>query len=211
VGSTLRGPRPILIALVLLAAVCGAAQEQSGGSAGASYLLLDKQVGAAEQELAARILQEGAPLTERDLEKLQGLLEEARISLYGDLMDRSALLVMLAEESIARESLIGTRSQREKEFLESRALQEKEATARRRRSAVLWGSVGTTAASFAAAFAFWYLSEWQDERYFSAPTVEEAVRHRTYFKLFSWASYLAAGVGVIGVGVTVPVLLRSSR
>jgi hypothetical protein len=204
------GPlRYLLLVLTLLSTASVAAQEESGSSAGASYLALCEELSAAEAALAVRILEERAVPDAAQLEELRRLEEEARLSLYGDLMDRSALLVMLAEERLAEQSLEASRPEREREFLESRELSDREAAARKRRTVAVWGSVGTTVASFAAAFTFWYLSEVQDERYFTATSVEAALRHRTYFKLFSWASYVAAGAGIVGVGVTVPVLLRS--
>jgi hypothetical protein len=198
---------PIVVLCFLVTVLPGVSQEQNApGSASSSYLPLYEEVRAAEQALADRILGEGEPLSASEVEELEKLNQEARLSLYGDLIDRSALLLVLAQDQLAQELLRQSRVDRASEILQSRELEQKAAASRVRRTIGLWSSLGTAAASFTAAFALWYLSEWQDEQYLEAETVDEAMRHRTNFKLLSWASYLAAGVGVLSAGLSIPVL-----
>jgi len=186
----------------------GASGSDAAGSAASAYLLLYRQIHDAERALADKILGTGGAVDAADVEGLAELAQEARLSLFGDLIDRSALLLVLAEERLVQERLTASRAARVGEIMKSRELEARAADARQGRSAALWGTLGTSAASFALAFTFWYLSEWQDEQYFLAPTVDDAVQHRTYFKLFSWMSYLSAGVGVLSAGVAIPVLAR---
>jgi hypothetical protein len=197
---------PILFCF-LVTVLPGVSQEQNAiGPAGTSYLLLQEEIRAAERALADRILGEGGPLSAAEVEELEQLKQEARLSLYGDLIDRSALLLVLAQDQLAQELLRRSRIDRANEILQSRELEQRAAASRVRRTIGLWSSLGAAAASFTAAFTLWYLSERQDERYLAADTVDEAMRHRTNFKVLSWASYLAAGVGVLSAGVSIPVL-----
>ena len=213
----------LLTVLAMLAGVAGPLSSQEGlgsspegasagpeapASAGTTYLLLYDEIQQAQETLSDKILGGGA-VEAADVERLSQLAEEARLSLYGDLIDRSALLLVLAEEQLAEQRLAGSGAVRTGEIMKSRELEARSAQARRRRSAGLWGSLGTSTVSFAMAFTFWYLSEWQDEQYFLAASVDDAVRHRTYFRLFSWVSYLSAGVGVVSAGISIPFLVGS--
>lgn len=193
------------------AGAAGNPAEAATGPAGTAYLLLRGEIDEAEQALARKILGAAGAVERADVERLEELSRKARLSLHGDLIDRSVLLLILAEERLARDRLADSRAHRIEEIMASRELEERAARAARGRTAALWGSLGTGAASFAAAFTFWYLSEWQDEQYFQAATLDDAVKHRTYFKVFSLMSYLSAGVGVLSAGISIPLLAGSGR
>jgi hypothetical protein len=195
----------LLLLVALIGGAGGLEAQDSGGastpaavpapSIGSQYLLLEQQIREAEGFLADRILGAAGSIGPQDVQRLSALAETARVSLYGDLIDRSALLLVLAEEALALEQHAASRATRLEEILRSRELEAQAELARRRRTAALSSSLGATAAAFATAFTFWYLSEWQDQQNFQATSIDDAVRHRRNFKLFSWVSCLAAGAG----------------
>ena len=71
------------------------------------------------------------------------------------------------------------------------------------REQVLRFSLATTVASFALAFTFWGLGEMQDQMYFQAATIDEAIVHRRFFQVFTIGSLVSTAVEVAGAGVSV--------
>jgi hypothetical protein len=159
--------------------------------------------------VAAIVLQDGVVVSAEELEALITLNRQIRGSLYGDLIDRSDLLLLLAREQVRiRREMEAQQIRFDLMLLDSR----QEERSRKRstsREQVLRLSLATTLASFALAFTFWGLGEMQDQMYFQAATVDEAIVHRRFFQVFTVGSLVSAAVGVAGAGVAVSIFLRT--
>ena len=148
----------------------------------------------AEQRVAATVLQDGVAVSAEEIEALTTLNRQVRGSLYGDLIDRSDLLLLLAQEQVRiRREMEGKQIRFDQMLLERSTSREQ----------VLRFSLATTVASFALAFTFWGLGEMQDQMYFQAATIDEAIVHRRFFQVFTIGSLVSAVVGVAGAGVSV--------
>lgn len=199
-----------IASLVVMVSGLGFCQE--GGPASAVdelYNELAAGLARAEQRVAATVLQDGVAVSAEELEALAALNRQIRGSLYGDLIDRSDLLLLLAEEQarIHRETE-GKQIRFDRLLLESRQ-EERSGKRSTSREKVLRFSVPTTLASFALAFTFWGLGEMQDQLYFEAATIDQAILHRRLFQVFTVGSLISAAVGIAGAGVSVSFTART--
>lgn len=196
--------------LVLVGTGFGFSQEGRATSPGDElYDELAASLDRAEARVAATVLQDGVVVSAEELEALITLNRQIRGSLYGDLIDRSDLLLLLAREQVRiRREMEAQQIRFDLMLLESR----QEERSRKRstsREQVLRLSLATTLASFALAFTFWGLGEMQDQMYFQAATVDEAIVHRRFFQVFTIGSLVSAAVGVAGAGVAVSFFART--
>lgn len=202
------GKSPIILVFLVLFPFTGYAEEEgTGGRTGDSYYTeLASRLEDAGKEVAGKLLQAEGVLTTEDLELVSSLDEEIRRSLYGDLIDRSSLLLLLAREQMQAQQRSRQQDERAEQIVLASRQDRRNQEASRLRTKLLKTSLATSLTSFTLAFAFWGLGERQDQLYFEAQTVEEAVRHRTCFKAFAIISLISAAVGVVSSGVTVAVL-----
>ena len=163
----------------------------------------------AEQQVAAAVLQDGVMVSAEELEALTTLNRQIRGSLYGDLIDRSDLLLLLAREQVRiRREMEAQQIRFDQMLLESRQEERSRKRSTSREKAFRY-SLATTVASFALAFTFWGLGEMQDQMYFQAATIDEAIVHRRFFQVFTIGSLVSAAVGVAGAGVSVSFIART--
>jgi hypothetical protein len=200
----------VIASLVVLVSGIGFCQE--GGPTSAVDELYDElaaDLAHAEQRVAETVLQDGIAVSAEELEALAALNRQIRGSLYGDLIDRSDLLLLLAEEQarIHRETE-GKQIRFDRLLLESRQ-EERSGKRSTSREKVLRFSVATTLASFALAFTFWGLGEMQDQLYFESATIDQATLHRRLFHVFTVGSLISAAVGIAGAGVSVSFTART--
>lgn len=200
----------VIASLVVLVSGIGFCQE--GGPISAVdelYNELAAGLARAEQRVAATVLQDGGAVSAEELEALVAFNRQIRGSLYGDLIDRSDLLLLLAQELVR---VHGETEAKEIRFdqliLESRQ-EERSGKRSTSREKVLRFSVATTLASFALAFTFWGLGEMQDQLYFQAATIDQATLHRRLFQVFTVGSLISAAVGIAGAGVSVSLTART--
>jgi hypothetical protein len=202
------GKSPIILVFLVLFPFTGYAEEEgTAGRTGDSYYTeLASRLEDAGKEVAGKLLQDEGVLTTEDLELLSSLDEEIRRSLYGDLIDRSSLLLLLAREQVRAQQRSRQQDERAEQIVLASLRDRRNQQASRLRAKLLKTSLATSLTSFTLAFTFWGLGERQDQLYFEAETVDEAVRHRTCFKAFAIISLISAAVGVVSSGVTVAVL-----
>jgi len=194
---------PAIAVIASLILICGISLVFGQEQRDELYEELSTSLEQAEALVAGMALQGEPSLTVEQLEHLRTLNRQIRGSLYSDLIDRSDLLLLLAHEQML--------FQQDHQALQARLeglLRESEQDARNlKRSAardkVLRTSFNTTLVSFALAFTFWGLGEWQDRRYFESTTIEGATLHRRLFQIFSIGSIFGATAGAVGAGVTV--------
>jgi hypothetical protein len=167
------------------------------------YDELSAALGQAEALVAGMALEDGTSVTEEQLEALRILNRQIRGSLYSDLIDRSDLLLLLAQEQMLfRRGPEAMQVHLEEMLRDSR----EEAHGRKRssvRDKVLRASLTVSLVSFATAFGLWGLGELQDRRYFESTSSREAEQRRRLFQAFSIGSIVGAAVGGIGAGVSV--------
>jgi hypothetical protein len=167
------------------------------------YEELSASLARAEAQIAGVALRGGASITEEQLQALRSLNRQIRGSLYSDLIDRSDLLLLLAQEQV----LFHQDPQELQARLEGMLRDSREEGRERIRSTGrekrMRACFNTTLVSFAAAFTLWGLGELQDRRYFESTTIDEARLHRRLFQVFSVGSLVGATVGVVSAGVTV--------
>jgi hypothetical protein len=171
------------------------------------YRQLSASLERAEGMVAASTLQ-GEALTGEQMQSLVTLNRQIRGSLYSDLIDRSDLLLLLAEEQMR----IGpdTGQQLRLESILQDSLRESSARERsREREKAFRSSMTTALISFALSFTFWTLGEAQDRRYFESPTIDEARHHRRLFQVFAVGSAVSAAVGVVSGGVSAMLYMQS--
>lgn len=197
----------VLSTIFVFAAWAVFGQDGAGnGQGAAAYSVLSSRLQGAEQLLARRVMLEHGALSAEELEALRELNEEIRSSLFGDLMDRSSLLLLLAREQVQSEQGRDRRANLADTIVAELRSESRQANITRGRARAFRFSLGTGAVSFALAFGFWGLGEMQDQMYFQAATIEEAVRHRNLFRSFMIGSLAAAAVGVISSGVSLSLL-----
>ncbi len=197
--------------LLLLNGFSGSAEEGlEDRSADARYSDLSVRLEAAEQEMAAVFVQDRPAVTAEQAEALAILDKEIRRSLYGDLIDRSGLLLHLT-----REQMCFQQKDENQDAIAQTVIGESLAEQRREKKSsfqnkALRISMGSAVASFTLAFTFWGLGEMQDSLYFEAQTIDQAVLHRRFFQVFAIGSLFSAAIGVISSGVAVSLLAAGS-
>jgi hypothetical protein len=190
--------------VVLVGTGIGFSQEGRATSAGDElYNELAASLDRAEQRVAASVLQDGVAVRAEELEALTTLSRQIRGSLYGDLIDRSELLLLLAQEQVRIGQETETRQIRFDQMLLDSRQEERNSRRSISREKVLRYSVATTLSSFALAFTFWGLGEMQDQMYFQATTTDQAIVHRRLFQVFTIGGLVSAAVGLAGAGVAV--------
>jgi len=193
--------------LVLFPSSGCAEEDRTPGQTGDSYYTeLASRLEDAGKEVSGKLLQAEGVLTTEDLQLLGSLDEEIRRSLYGDLVDRSSLLLLLAREEVRGQQRSRQQDERAEQIILASRQDRRSVEISGFRTRLLKTSLAASLTSFTLAFTFWGLGERQDRLYFEAQTIEEAVRHRAYFKTFSIISLIGAAVGVVSSGVTVTVL-----
>jgi hypothetical protein len=200
-----------IAALVVLAGTgIGFSQEGTVGSAGDElYDELAASLDRAEQRVAAIVLQDGVVVSAEELEALTTLNRQIRGSLYGDLIDRSDLLLLLAQEQVRIFQETEVQEVRFDQILLERGQEERNERRSTFHEEAFRYSVATSLASFALAFTFWGLGEMQDQKYIQAATIDEAIVHRRFFQAFTIGSLVSAAVGVVSAGVSVSFFSRA--
>jgi hypothetical protein len=205
---------PKVIAVVCFLLLSGFPSSAEEGledrSADARYTDLSVRLEAAEKELAAVFVEDHPTVTAGQAEALAILDEEIRSSLYGDLIDKSGLLLYLTREQMRFQQKDENRDAIVQTVIgESLAEQRREKRSNFQNKA-LRISMGSAVASFTLAFTLWGLGEMQDRLYFEAQTIDQAVVHRRFFQVFSIGSLFSAAVGVISSGISVYLLAAGS-
>ena len=198
--------RILTIALLILG--CGTIPAFGEDSRDELYEELSAGLAQAVALVAGISLQDESSVTAEQLEALRSLNRQIRGSLYSDLIDRSDLLLLLAQE----QSLLSRDPQQLRSRLEGilrdSSQDAQEGKRKDGRETALRACFNTTLVSFAAAFTFWGLSELQDRRYFESTAIEDARLHRRLFQVFSIGSLVGATLGVVSAGVTVTLFTR---
>ena len=194
----------VIASLVVLVCGIGFCQEEEPASAKDElYNELAASLTRAEQRVAASVLQDGVAVSAEELEALTTLNLQIRGSLYGDLIDRSDLLLLLSQEQVRIRRETEAKQIRFDQLLLESLQEERNGRRDASREKVLRYSIATTLASFALAFTFWGLGEMQDQLYFQAATIDEAILHRRFFHVLTVGSLISAAVGIAGAGVSV--------
>jgi len=201
----------VIAALVVLAGTgIGFSQEGWVSSAGDElYNELAASLDRAEQRLAAIVLQDGVVVSAAEIEALTTLNRQIRGSLYGDLIDRSDLLLLLAQEQVRIRQETEVQQVRFDQLLLESGQEERYSKRSTFHEEAFRYSVATALTSFALAFAFWGLGEMQDQMYFQAATSDEAIVNRRFFQIFTIGSLVSAAVGVASAGVSVSFFSRT--
>jgi hypothetical protein len=198
--------RQILVAAYLILSggiILTFGNEGTGSTQDELYEELSVGLAKSEAMVADIALQDGASPTLEQMEALKSLNRQIRGSLYSDLMDRSELLLLLAQEQVRIHQDPQDRQARLDQVLQDSRQAAENRSRSDSRAKILRTSFTTTMASFALAFTFWGLGELQDLRYFESPTIEEARLHRRLFQVFSIGSLIGASIGLVSAGVTV--------
>jgi hypothetical protein len=192
--------RPSLLCLVIIAAVaavCTAQGRLSPSVEAAHYEELAQRLDQAEAELAQRVLGPVPYLSRAELQSYEALHREIESSYYGDLVDRSRFLILLARvQAVPLSPPVPEPLPRPRRPNLDRPFR------------IL---LGTAAVSFCLSYSLWALAERQDSLYFASPTIEEAVTHRRLYQASGLASLILAGVGTAASGVSVSLLLAGGR
>jgi len=194
---------PAIAVIASLILICGTSLVFGQEQGDELYEELSTSLEEAEALVAGMALQGESSVTVEQLERLRTLNRQIRGSLYSDLIDRSDLLLLLTKEQM----LFQQDPQALQARLEGLLLDSEQDARNLKRSAardkVLRTSFNATLVSFALAFTFWGLGEWQDRCYFESTTIEGATLHRRLFQIFSIGSIIGATAGVVGAGVSV--------
>lgn len=193
--------RILTIALLILG--CGTIPVFGEDSRDELYEELSAGLAQAEALVAGLSLQDESSVTAEQLEALRSLNRQIRGSLYSDLIDRSDLLLLLAQEQLLFHQDPQQPQSRLEGILRDSSQDVQEDKRKEDREKALRACFNTTLVSFAAAFTFWGMSELQDRRYFESTAIEDARLHRRLFQVFSIGSLVGATLGVVSAGVTV--------
>ena len=192
-----------ILTIALLVLGCGTIPVFGEDARDELYDELSAGLEQAEALVAGLSLQDGLSVSAEQLEALRSLNRQIRGSLYSDLIDRSDLLLLLAQEQLAFHQDPQQLQSRLEGILRDSS-QDLQAEKRKDgREKVLRACFNTTLVSFAAAFTCWGLSELEDRRYFESTAIEDARLHRRLFQVFSIGSLVGATLGVVSAGVTV--------
>jgi hypothetical protein len=195
--------RPSLLCLMIFVAVAAASQAQethegfSPPIGAADYEDLAQRLEQAEAELARRVLGPVPYLTSAELQPYESLHREIQASYYGELVDRSRFLILLARAQTV--SLAAAQP----------GPLPKPPHPNLERPARILLAAGV--ASFCLSYSLWALAERQDSLYLASSTVDEALVHRRLFQTCGLASLILAGVGTVSSGASVSLLLAGGR
>jgi hypothetical protein len=205
--------RPLDLSVAFLLLLCCAVPRPLRGqengeptAANQHYQELSSRLQTVEDALAGALLDGEGSVPVSAIATFPELQQQINLALYGDLMDRSRVLALLiAEREPARMERALEGGPNGKLLSAGTRKLRLEPSLPFLRGA-FWISLGAGAGSFGLSYAFWYLGAKQDEAYFGATTVEEAVSYRSRFQLLSLASLVAAGVAAVSAGLSAALL-----
>jgi len=198
----------LVLWLALLAARPVAAQQESASDA-AAYARLEQRLGQTEQTMARYFFLPDARVPQEALRDLERLDNDIEASYFRDLAERSRMLLFVTRQEAELQQDRDSGAQIGKALRKEVQVEHSRRAWRKTSTAVFWSSLGVGLLSFAGSYALWYVSERYDQRYLSAGTPSEAALLQGWSRFFGTASYIMAGVGTLGLVISIPALAGS--